>query len=110
MEWCPRCGTLAGEDDAYCGGCGRKLAGVRMLTNYRQVPNHMAYSVGALLLFLPFGVMAVTKASEVEPYAQAGNYTDALKSSREALTWCKRSIPAGIAAGILYLALDLLSL
>jgi len=110
MVWCPRCGVKSGEGDTYCGGCGLKLAGVRMLTSYRQVPNHIAYSVGAAMLFLPFGVMAVMKTSEVEPFAMAGDYASALKSSREALTWCKRSVAGGIIAGVLYLAIELIGL
>jgi ribosomal protein L40E len=65
------------------------------------------YLVPAILTTLfccmPFGVVAIVYAAQVQTKLQAGDVAGAMKSSQSAKTWCWVSFGIGLAVGLLYL-------
>lgn len=56
-----------------------------------------------ILCCLPFGIVAIVHAAGVNSKYDAGNYADALESSKQAAKWVKIGFFVGIAAIVLYI-------
>ena len=70
------------------------------------VPNYLAQSIlCTLCCCLPFGIVAIIYASQVNTKAAAGDYAGAQAASKSAKLWCWISFGLGAAATILYLVL-----
>ncbi len=51
--------------------------------------NHMVFAIiTTLIFFLPFGVVALYKGSQVDNLYAAGNYQEAVAASNDAKKWC----------------------
>ncbi len=85
--FCPLCGRENAENVQICDGCGQPVrwAGT-------APPNHL---VGAILCtvfcFMPFGVVAIVYAAQVNGHLAAGNVEAARNSSRQARMWTSLS-------------------
>ena len=55
-----------------------------------------------LFCCLPFGIVGIIKASQVESQFRVGNYTGAQQSSADAGKWTKIGFFAGLGIGLLY--------
>lgn len=55
-----------------------------------------------VLCCLPFGVVGIVKASQVESLYRAGNYAGAEKASKDAGKWTKIGAAVGLAVGLIY--------
>jgi hypothetical protein len=57
-----------------------------------------------LFCCLPFGIVAIVKASQVSKMQLLGNFPAAIQSSNEAKMWCWISFGCGIAGVLIYVA------
>ncbi len=58
-----------------------------------QIPNYLAQSIlVTLFCCLPFGIVSIVYAAQVNSKLQAGDVTGAQESSRKAKTWCWLSV------------------
>ncbi|MDB4055633.1 CD225/dispanin family protein [Akkermansiaceae bacterium] len=73
-----------------------------------NVPNYLWQSiVVTLFCCLPFGVVAIVKASKVDSQVKAGDYNGAVASSNSAKTWCWVSFGVGLVVNLLYIIASL---
>ena len=97
--FCSKCGT-ENDDNAYkCVKCGEVLQRVEPTTapSSQYVPSHLAPAIlVTLLCCLPFGIVAIVFAAQVNGKLQAGDYEGALRASNNAKTWCWVSFGAGL--------------
>ena len=67
-----------------------------------NVPNYLWQSiVVTVFCCLPFGVVAIVKASKVDTLVKAGDYNSAVESSNSAKTWCWISFGVGLVINLL---------
>ncbi|MGN0820517.1 MAG: CD225/dispanin family protein [Akkermansia sp.] len=67
------------------------------------VPSHMAKAIlTTLFCCLPFGIVAIVKASKVDSLLAAGRRDEAIQASKEADNWGNWSILASIIIGVVY--------
>ena len=55
-----------------------------------------------LFCFLPFGIVAIVKASKVDSLLAAGRRDEAIQASKEADNWGNWSILASLILGVVY--------
>lgn len=66
-------------------------------------PTYMVWAIlVTIFCCLPFGIVAIIKASNVNSAWYAGNYDLAVKNSEDAKKWCIYSVVASVAVTILY--------
>jgi hypothetical protein len=66
-------------------------------------PNYLAWSiVTTILCCLPFGIVSIVYAAQVNSKWQTGDYEGAMLASKNAKTWAWVSFAAGIAAGLIW--------
>jgi hypothetical protein len=71
--------------------------------NGKTVPNYLVQAIlVTLFCCLPFGVLAIVNAAQVNTKLQAGDYEGAVKASEEAKKWCWWSFGIGGVVTILY--------
>ncbi len=71
------------------------------------VENYLVWAIlVTICCCLPFGIVAIVYAAQVNGYFQAGNYEAAVNASNNARTWCI----IGLIAGILPLLFSLVSI
>jgi hypothetical protein len=57
--------------------------------NDRQIPNHLVEAIlVTLFCCMPFGVVAIVYAAQVNTLLEQGNYEAALSASKNAEKWC----------------------
>ena len=119
---CPYCGYELAAGDDFCRQCGRELpAAERGMTagetpppaspssysSYSSRPeppnDYLAWAILATIFCcIPFGVVAIVYAAQVNSLVAAGNYAAAWQASQNAKKWCFVSLFTGIAVSILY--------
>lgn len=73
-----------------------------------SVPNYLVQAIlCTLCCCLPFGVVAIIYAAQVNGKLQAGDYQGALASSKNAKMWCWLAFGLGIAANGIIVALEI---
>jgi hypothetical protein len=66
--------------------------------------NHLVGAILATLFCcLPFGIVAIVQAAQVNSAYHAGNYQEAQRLSESANTWTMVSVGIGLACGVIYL-------
>ena len=76
---------------------------------YQEVPNHLVKAIlVTLFCCLPFGVIAIVFAAQVNSQVQAGNTTEALRLSNQANTWGNVGMICGLIPIVLYVILMLI--
>lgn len=76
---------------------------------YDAPDSHMIWAIlSTLFCCLPFGIVAVIKASQVNSNWNAGNYDLAEDASDSAKSWCWASTICGLIVNGLYIALQVL--
>jgi Interferon-induced transmembrane protein len=72
----------------------------------QRVPNYLPQAIlTTLFCCLPFGVVAIVYAAQVNSKLQAGDYEGAMQASKNARTWCWASFGTGLAVMVLYFIL-----
>ncbi|MCL5037757.1 MAG: CD225/dispanin family protein [Chloroflexi bacterium] len=115
--YCKACGAR-NDDNAYkCVTCGEVLQQVQQSgvpvqqvqqssVPAQQVPNYLVQAIlVTIFCCVPFGIVAIIYAAQVNSKLQAGDYDGAVQASKQASTWSWVSFGVGLAAGILYIIL-----
>lgn len=120
---CPNCGTSNLDNAAICINCGRSLAPAPAVPPVTQsytppspsasaaaaaagptIPNYLIQSI--LVTFcccLPFGIVAIIFAAQVNSKLAAGDRAGALDSSRKAKMWTWIALGSGLLVWVLML-------
>lgn len=96
-------GTVPGQPGGY-GGPG----GYGSPAGYGGPPpnNYLAWAILATLFCcVPFGVVSIVFAAQVDSKWAAGDFQGAMDSSRKARTWAISSAAVGAAAAIIFLVI-----
>ena len=127
--YCPNCGAQNSEEATYCSNCGNELRRIetprvdvppppqaQTQTSYAPqspqayVPNYLAPAIlTTLFCCLPFGIVSIVYAAQVNGKLAAGDRTGALQSSRNAKTWAWISFGTGLTLIGGYIVLTILS-
>ena len=102
---CQSCGAENDSNAQRCVKCGRSLPQSLQPAqkSVGNVPTHLAEAiVVTLLCCLPFGIVAIVYAAQVNTKLQAGNYAGALEASNMAKTWCWVSFGVGLLLCVIY--------
>jgi hypothetical protein len=76
----------------------------------QNVPNYLPQAIlTTLFCCLPFGIVAIVYAAQVNTKLQVGDYEGALQASKSARTWCWASFGAGLAVFLIYFLLAILA-
>ena len=107
--FCQACGALNQPEARYCARCGASLSGAQPpdvpVRPAQHVPNYLVHAiVVTVLCCLPFGIVAIVYAAQVNGKLAAGDYDGALEASRKARTWCWVSFGVGLAFAFAYAA------
>ena len=119
--FCKKCGADMPDEALVCGSCGEfvnspatdRFNDKRDYTTLssepvvrRNVPSHLAFSIfTTLCCCLPFGIVAIVYASQVNPKLLAGNYAGAVEASKNAQKWCWIAVGIGIFGTVLSMIL-----
>ncbi len=102
------------DRDRDYGDFGRGYDRERGYGDFRRRPPHLDnYLVPAILctLFccLPFGIVAIIQAAQVDGKLAVGDYQGAEAAANQAKTWCWLSFGLGLAAGVIAFFLTLMT-
>jgi hypothetical protein len=130
--YCPNCGAQNSEDATYCANCGNELQKIEtpgmdvppppqqdtqssqpgMQTSYApqsaqaSVPNYLVQAIlTTIFCCLPFGIVSIVYAAQVNGKVAAGDHAGALESSRSARMWAWIAFGSGLVLGVGYLIL-----
>lgn len=105
--YCRKCGARNDDAALKCATCGEPLgpaAPPRVVGP--KVPNHLVWAILATIFCcLPFGIVAIVYAAQVDGKVAAGDYTGAVETSKKAKTWCWVSFAVGLIGGLIYAGL-----
>ena len=125
--YCPNCGAQNSEDATYCANCGHELQKIEtpgmdvppppqappqpeMQTSYApqssqpDVPNYLVPAIlTTVFCCLPFGIVSIVYAAQVNGKVAAGDRAGALESSRNARMWAWISFGSGLVLIVGYL-------
>lgn len=127
--FCPRCGAKNEDGSTFCSSCGGDLKstpsysenrtpnsnynGTQSYSNYggnQEVKNYLVWAIlSTIFCCVPFGIPAIVYASQVDTRLRTGDFNGALESSRKAKTWCWVAFGSGLAVGIIYFFIMILS-
>jgi len=117
--FCRTCGAPNDDSALKCASCGEALGpapSARVAPTAQAAPtpgakvsNHLVWAILATIFCcVPFGIVAIVYAAQVDGKAIAGDYAGAVTASNKAKTWCWVAFGVGIVGGLAYLALVLL--
>jgi hypothetical protein len=118
--YCQNCGSQIDDSATHCPRCGESTAatspyaspGQGGLGNYH--PAMPTYLVQAILVTIfccmPFGIVAIVYAAQVEGKQNSGDYDGALRSSDTARRWCWYAVLSWVAIVGVGLVIQLLFL
>ena len=90
---CSKCGADNPAGVMFCSTCGNSLqSGQAVPANFptdpQQIPSHLVWAILATIFCcVPFGIVAIVNASQVNKYKAEGDLAKAYKSSRDARMW-----------------------
>jgi hypothetical protein len=101
--FCRKCGSVNDDNAFKCVKCGEVLQPVQGSGTVQKVPNYLVQAIlTTLFCCLPFGIVAIVYAAQVNSKLAGGDYAGALEASGKAKTWCWVSFGLGLAGTILY--------
>lgn len=112
--YCPNCGTQNPDNAAQCTNCGQAFQPAAPGVGVPQTPppNIPNYLVQAILVTLfcclPFGIVAIVYAAQVNGKVTAGDYAGAMDSSQKAKTWCWVSFGLGLVVIVIYVLMAII--
>lgn len=117
--YCPNCGAQNEEGATFCANCGNSLQPVRtpnvdvppppQYQGQVPVPNYLAPAIlTTIFCCLPFGIVSIVYAAQVNGQVAAGDHAGALESSRKAKMWAWIAFGTGLVLIFGYIALTVL--
>jgi len=105
--YCQKCGAKNDDNAFKCTTCGTVLQSDMQAASRREyVPTYLAPAILATLFCcLPFGIVSIVYAAQVNGKVSAGDIDGAKQSSDAAKTWCWISFWSGITIGVLWFLL-----
>ena len=91
-------GPAGGPPPGEPGGYGYGQAPMGPVTN-----NMVIAILTTLFCCLPFGIVAIVKASQVNSKLAMGDYNGAVQASKQAKTWSTVALAVGLIFGVLYI-------
>jgi len=110
--FCTKCGTENQDNSWKCMKCGGVLQHVPVSGTEKEgnIPNYLVQSIlCTLCCCVPFGIVAIIFAAQVNSKLASGDIEAAKGYSRKARMWCWISFALGLLSGIIYLAIQLFS-
>lgn len=113
--YCPYCGARNDDNATHCTNCGNVLEPVLASTAnvspqygpQDYVPNYLVPAIlTTLFCCLPFGIVSIVYAAQVDSKIAAGDRAGALESSRKARMWAWISFGAAIAIVIIIILVN----
>jgi hypothetical protein len=107
---CDQCGGQNADDATNCVLCGASLGGANPYQSpivvpglpRPKVPNYLVYAiVTTLCCCVPFGIVAIFYAAQVDRKFAAGDYQGARLSSRNAKMWCRIGVGVGLLVNVI---------
>lgn len=104
--YCTNCGQTRTDTATVCVSCGQK---VTRFGAPPDIPNYLMQSVlVTLCCCMPFGVVAIIFAAQVNTKVAAGDIAGARDYSKKAKIWSWVSFGAGALIGLIYAAAGIL--
>jgi len=102
--YCRYCGAQNPDGALRCGACGKSMQPPAPGAPTPTVPNYLVHAILATLCCcVPFGIVAIVYASQVNAKLATGDYAGAVEASQKAKTWCWVAFGAGALIGLFYL-------
>jgi hypothetical protein len=110
--FCQTCGTQLQPGDRFCPKCGGAATSgltpppvnYASASPYGSVPTYLVQSIlVTLFCCMPFGVVAIVFAAQVNGKLAAGDYQGAVSDSNSAKTWSTVAFLCGLAGVVLWL-------
>ena len=104
-----KCGKENEANATLCVACGEALTQAQPQAaaapaQPTQVPNYLVQAIlVTIFCCLPFGIVAIVFAAQVNGKLQAGDISGAMESSRKAKMWSWLGFGIGLGFGVLYL-------
>jgi hypothetical protein len=100
--FCKKCGAPNDDLATMCSRCGASLGGP-VLTPGETVPNHLVWAIlTTLFCCIPFGIVSIVYAAQVNAKLAGGDYRGAVDSSNNAKKWAIIAAVCGILPLFLY--------
>lgn len=100
--YCPTCGATNDEGARFCRACGGSLTPSVAQGPPPHVPNHLVWAIlVTVLCCLPFGIVSIVYAAQVNGMVTRGDIDGALQASKSAMTWAWVSFGVGVASYVL---------
>ena len=108
--FCRECGSLNDDNAWKCVKCGAVLQHEgHAAPPTEQVPNHLVLAIlVTAFCCLPFGIVSIVYAAQVNSKAYAGDIQGAMDASRRAKTWALASLGVGLLVGVAYFVIGLI--
>jgi len=105
--YCTNCGTERLESATVCANCNQPVV---QYPPPASVPNYLVHSIlVTLCCCLPFGIVALIYAAQVNTKLAMGDLAGAQAYSRSARTWVIVSFVVGIVGGLVSVALSVIN-
>ncbi|HJT25079.1 MAG TPA: CD225/dispanin family protein [bacterium] len=102
--YCTHCGASNKEKAAECVKCGKPLSAA---PTAESIPTYLVQAIlTAVCCCVPFGIVAIVYAAQVNSKIQAQDLEGARNCSRLAKIWSWVAFGCGLMGGILYLLLS----
>ena len=108
--YCRKCGTQNDDNAFKCVGCGEILQQIQQAgAPVPRVPNYLVQAIlVTLFCCVPFGIVSIVYAAQVNGKLQAGDYAGAVEVSKKARTWCWVSFGIGLGWVVIWLSFVIL--
>jgi hypothetical protein len=102
--FCRNCGAQNDDSASTCARCGAALANVvASVAPGQSVPNYLVHAIlVTVFCCLPFGIVSIVYAAQVNSKLAGGDYTGAVDSSGKAKTWALVGFLCGLIPMLLY--------
>jgi predicted nucleic acid-binding Zn ribbon protein len=110
--YCPYCGTENEDIAATCSNCNENIQNIEVKTTEAiSIPNYLVQSI-LITIFccLPFGIVSIIFAAQVNGEIKAGNIEKAQECSRKAKLWSWWGFGIGIVSTVLWIIIQIILL
>lgn len=104
---CPNCGGSNPDNSVYCANCGAVLRAQQAMMQppHVPIPNYLVHAIlVTILCCLPFGIVSIVYAAQVDSKAANGDYAGATESSENAKKWALVALVCGLAIYVVWCA------